>query len=125
MCIRDRVDGGTLILSVSNWDWQNPPANGILEKNYHTNEDFDLGPDTDCMDINSIIYCDGGLGTYMISNTEILSSEGMEDEPFGSITITENDPEAKTVSGTFDFLVVDFFTDEKTSFKGTFTSLNY
>ena len=123
--LRGEVDGGTLFITVSNWDWQNPPENGILVKNYHTNEDFDQGPDTQCMDDGTFTYCDGGLGTYQISNTEILFSEDLEDESFGSITITENDPEAKTVSGSFDFIVTDLFNENIITFKGTFSNLNY
>ena len=42
--IRGEVDGGTLFVSISNWDWQNPPANGVLEKSYDTDDTFDVGP---------------------------------------------------------------------------------
>lgn len=123
--LRGDVDGGTLILSIANWDWQNPPENGILEKTYDTNEDFEVGPNAQCMDINGGTYCDTGLGTYLVSNSTTYTSEGIEDESFGSITIIENDPSEKTVSGNFDFTVIEFFTEEKITFKGTFSNLKY
>jgi len=121
--LRANVDNGFLIVTISNWDWQNPPENGVLTKSYDTNVD-DIGPNTDCMMTSSFTFCDGGLGTYLINN-ETFISEGIDDEESGVITITANDATNRTVSGTFDFIVGNFITNENITLSGTFSNLRY
>lgn len=121
--LRCTVDGGTLILSVSHWDWQNPLVDGIVEKSYDTNTE-DEGPNTVCMEGDNVKFCDGGLATYLSGST-LFSSGFIEDEGPGIITILKNDNIEKTVSGSFDIIVLNFITEEKVIFKGTFKNLKY
>lgn len=123
--LRANVDGGNLIISASNWEWQNPPTDGIITKTYDTNEDFDNGPNIQCMDIDGNTFCDGGLGTYFLDSGVSYSTDELPDGSFGSITISQNDTDAKTVSGSFEFTVIELFTEEEIKFKGTFTNLEY
>ena len=122
--LRANVDGGTLVISVSNWDFQNPPEDGIITKTYDTNTDFE-GTHEVCKETANASFCDGGMGTYIIGGTNYIS-EGFNSQPEGEIIITENDPVALTVSGTFDFEVFDLFGQgDLIHFKGTFTDLKY
>ncbi|MEM9822806.1 MAG: hypothetical protein AAF985_17125, partial [Bacteroidota bacterium] len=100
--IRCNVDGGTLFISVSNWDFQNPPVDGILTKTYKTNEQDPSTTNSSCMDVGNFTLCDGALGTYTVGTTEIYTSEGFDIDEEGTITITGNDPSNKRVSGTFE-----------------------
>ncbi len=120
--MRATVDNGTLIISASNWDWQNPPVDGILSKIYDTN--VEIGDNAACMDSGGFTYCDGGLVTYL-DGANIYISEGIDDEGAGRITISEVDTENKRVSGSFDVTTIDLTTDEKITFTGTFENLNY
>ncbi|MEL6834712.1 MAG: hypothetical protein AAFP77_17075 [Bacteroidota bacterium] len=127
--LRCDVDGGQFILSVSNWDFQNPPEDGIVIKSYASNEDpFDLPANsvTECMDGGNFTFCDGALGTYIIDNV-IYSSEMSDDNFVSIITITENDDANRTVSGTFDIKVQSFGTNPASfiEFTGSFTDLEY
>lgn len=123
--IRCNVDGGTLIIAVSNWDFQNPPVDGIVQKVYGTNEDG-VGSNSVCMDSNGFTFCDGGLVTYLVG-TDSYVSESLEDPAEGTITITGNDATNKTVSGTFNVIVGKFgtLTPEEITFTGTFTDIPY
>jgi len=120
--LRAEVDGGTLFVSISNWDWQNPPEDGVLEKKYDTGDDE--GSNTECKETPNATYCDGGLGTYSIGSDIYMTGEEYSDSE-GIITISKNDPSNKTVSGSFDFTVEDFFGDSTITFKGTFENLVY
>ena len=126
--LRCQIDGGTFIISVANWDWQNPPENGVLEKIYDTNVDSDnnngIGPNAECMDDGSFTYCDSGLVTYLVG-TNTYFSDFLDDEPIGQIVIESNDAANKTVSGSFDVVVGDLLGTQKFTFKGTFSNLNY
>lgn len=118
--IRFEVDGGTLILSVSNWSWQNPPEDGIVSKTYVTNSNGNISSNTAC----SGGLCDGGLGTYSF-NGGAYYSEGITEEGEGQITISSNDTEKKEISGSVEIIVKNFALEEKVAFKGTFKNLPY
>ena len=121
--IRGQVDGGSLIITVFNWDWQNPPEDGIIEKSY----DLDSGendPNTDCFKDLGFTYCDGGLGTYFFSTQTFFTAFADDADP-AIITITKNDHENKTVSGSFEFTTRESASSRQFSFKGTFRNLQY
>lgn len=124
--LRGEVDGGFLVLSVSNWDWQNPTENGILLKSYDTNTDYIDNPGTHsvCEETPSFTMCDGALLTYIVGNDQWMS-ENMDPIYNGTITITQNDDANKTVSGNFDGTVKSFFGEEYIEFSGSFTNLTY
>lgn len=116
MDIRTTVNGGTLVLSFTNWEWQNPAAEGIVAKKYEN----DVSK-ASCKTINGDELCDEMLGTFIKGN-ETYSS-GMA-ETMGSITVTKIDATKKTVSGTYDFPVVNF-DDDTIMVSGTFTDQCY
>lgn len=124
--IRANVGNDMLIISASNWDFQNPPTDGILIKTYDTNTSGGIGPNQSCTQMSGITYCDGGLGTYTTGGAPMMS-QTLSNEPTGSIVITQNNTTDKTVSGTFDFKVKDFTqpTATPTHITGTFTDLPY
>ena len=122
--LRCDFDGGTFILSISNWEFQNPPENGVVEKSYNTNTE--MGPDTECETIDSITYCDEALVTYLIGQ-DVFISELNDLEDIGSITITNNDAADLEVSGTFDVLLRNFNSQDETyiEYTGSFTNVSY
>nr|WP_321245582.1 hypothetical protein [uncultured Psychroserpens sp.] len=103
--LRCDFDGGTLVLSISNWEFQNPPDEGVVEKSYNTNTD--MGPDTECETIDSITFCDEALVTYLIGN-DVYISELNDSDIIGDITIVSNNSQDKRITGTFDVLLRDF-----------------
>lgn len=122
--LRCDIDGGTFILSISNWEFQNPPADGVIVKSYNTNTE--MGPDTDCESINGTTYCDEALVTFLIGQ-EVFISELNDLEDIGDITITSNDASNLEVSGTFDVLLRNFNSqdEEYMTYTGTFTNVSY
>lgn len=123
--IRCTVDGGAFTLIVTNTHFQNPPDNGILEKTYDTNL---MGANSDCeMVTNNATFCDVGEANYSLDNVYYVSDFGIEPIE-GVITITENDNDNQTLSGTFDVVVSDFSTfdnPEEITFSGSFDNLSY
>ncbi|PKP21494.1 MAG: hypothetical protein CVU05_06640 [Bacteroidetes bacterium HGW-Bacteroidetes-21] len=119
MDIRGTFDSNkTLILSVSNWDWQNPPTNGVLVKKYDTQVS---GPNADCQTISGTMYCDGALGTYMFGSDYHMTIS----QDAGYIEITSCDPTSKKVSGNFYFLASDISETVFDTIQGTFTNQVY
>ncbi len=119
--IRGSFDNGKiLIVSVSNCDWQNPPANGVLVKLYDTRIG---GPNSACQDVGGYTYCDGALGTYMMtsSNYHMTFSEDIE----GSVTISACNTTDKKVSGSFSFITSDAAETVFDTIQGTFANQVY
>jgi len=119
--IRGSFDNGkTLIVSVSNCDWQNPPVNGVLVKLYDTRLG---GPNAECQDIDGTTYCDGALGTYMLTSSTYHMT--ISDEIEGSVTITSCNATEKKVSGSFSFITSDFGETVFDTIQGTFANQVY
>ena len=118
--IRGSFDSGKmLILSVSNWDWQNPPINGIVVKKYDTDI---MGVNTVCQDYSGVTYCDGALGTYILgSEYHMTFSETIP----GYIQISSCDAASKKVSGSFYFVTSDMSETVFDTIEGTFTNQVY
>jgi len=124
LVLRTSVDSGEFTLAIGNWEWQNPPSDGILEKVYDIEFATGIGPNTECQDQTNETYCDGSSGSYVINSEIFIAGTAFSNED-GVITITENDLAKKTVSGSFDFVVKNSFTDSAIVFKGTFENLVY
>jgi hypothetical protein len=125
--LRSDLEDGVFILSISNWDFQNPPQEGVIEKIYDTNVD-EAGPNTACQEINNINFCDEALISWSVGVTAFVSELGQGDDQIGNITITNNNPESKTVSGTFSAEIRDINAPENTPntvVSGIFTNLSY
>lgn len=118
-------------VAVSNWDFHNPPDNGILEGEYDATFDFgetdEENPLADCLaltgDNEGVTLCDGGLITYILGS-DVYSSvfDGNTD---ASITITACNPGSRTVSGTFTAKVGDFDGLQQYTITGTFKNVKY
>ncbi len=114
--IRTNVNGGTLVLTISNWDWQNPPTNGVVNKVYENELEKNS-----CKIVDGHELCDEMLGTFAVSNTEVYMT-GVELP--GNISISKVNTTNGTVSGTYNFTVEDF-NDKQMTFSGTFTDQCY
>lgn len=122
--IRCDVNGGNLIVSVGDWAWQNPPANGVLIKTYATSPIDTIHPPA-CTVINGSTICDEALGTFLITGTLENYMTSNEDD-FGTITITANNTADKTVSGSFNFHAYQLgSTTVYKNIQGTFTNVCY
>ena len=123
------LDTGTLTIELSNWEWQDLPAAGLIEKTYATNADGD-SPNVTCSTTNptccdvaearfqQIIDTINNIPIIIFQYTDLFSS----DEE-GSIIITENNMEQRTLSGTFDFKVEGF--GELIHFTGSFEDVSF
>lgn len=120
-----------LSVAVSNWDYQNPPDEGVLEKEYDTTFDVEETsedhPLSDCLvlsgDNEGVTLCDGGL-ISLISGSEMYTSV-FDGNTNGSITITSCNAAKHTISGTFQATVADFDGAQQFEIAGSFTNVKY
>lgn len=117
------IEDGIFRVNTQNWDWQNPPENGIVIKTYDAN--YSPGPNTDCNHEGNYTYCDIGKGFYIINNDLIYRTDHPENDVPGVIIISENDQQDKTVSGSFEFNTFSPEAGESIVFKGSFENLKY
>jgi hypothetical protein len=113
-----------LILNVSNWGYQNPPANGLLIKTYFSLFDDAGRAKATCLQKGITSYCDSNLITYLEGSTFYSSGFYTGDPYETTIKVTANDSAKKTISGEYDAKV------QSTSgtvliLKGKFTNVSY
>lgn len=119
-----------ITVSVSNWDFQTPPENGLLEKEYDATYDEEQGesnsPHIQCIDLTGanagVTICDGGIVTFT-QDSKLYTSIFTGNEN-GTITITKCDPEQKSISGSFA-VQVQYAIGQKLKLAGTFTNVKY
>lgn len=113
------VNDASLVLSVEVPGWQNPPDEGVLVATYDTNF-FAEGPNTSCMTVDGDYQCNEAVGSYFTDAGSFIADDG------GTITITENDTDDRTVSGTFSMTLISLFGGEgEFEASGTFDDLSY
>jgi hypothetical protein len=124
--LRANIGNDMFIITVQNWDVQNPPSDGIVVKNYDVNWIPNTPLYQTCIQGNLANLCDDGLGTYTSGGIDHMSFN-LPNEPLGIITISENNDADKTVSGTFDFKVQNLIQPSSTpiTFTGSFSDLPY
>jgi hypothetical protein len=109
-----------LILDISNWDFQKPPADGVITKTYYNV----LNPKSTCTQVSSATLCDGGLVTYLVGS-EFYSSVFYDGPAYEStIKVTSNDVAAKRISGDYD-VKVQSSTGSRLTLKGKFDNVTY
>lgn len=118
-----------LSIAVSNWDFQNPPENGVLEKTYDATFDYESGDDNglaNCLELTDenvgVFLCEGALITY-IGESDIFFS-AFDGNTQATVTITKCNTSKKTVSGSFMAKVQNFDEDEYT-ITGEFSDVKY
>jgi hypothetical protein len=106
-----------LSIAISNWDYQNPPDNGVLTKTYDATFDFETEEDNDlatCLeltgDYEGVFLCDGALVTY-IGDSDIYFS-AFDSNTEASVTVTVCSPSKRTISGSFTAKVQNFDSQE-------------
>jgi hypothetical protein len=116
------LEGSNLILiTVSNWDYQNPPADGVLVKTYYD----PTSPKSTCKVVGgSTALCDSETVNY--TNGQDFYSTIFYDGPAyeNTVKITSNDVGAKRISGEFD-VKVQFTSTEVKTLKGKFENVSY
>lgn len=118
-----------LSIAVSNWDFQNPPAEGVLTGEYDASFDMENtdtdNPLSDCLELTGenagVMLCDGALVT-LIKNDNVWFSayDGAAD---ATVTITKC--ANHTVSGTFSAKVADFDGADEQMITGSFSNVKY
>ena len=118
----------TLSVAVSNWDFQNPPANGVLTGEYDATWDFENteeeNPFANCLSLEGgVTLCDGGL-VSLISEGNFYTSvfDGPTD---ATITISKCDASKRTVSGSFTAKIAGFDGVHQYTVTGNFENLAY
>jgi hypothetical protein len=94
-----------LSIAVSNWDFQNPPDNGILTGDYDAAWDYknsgEENPRANCLPLEGgLTLCDGGLVTMHFENDTYSSV--FNGNTAATIIISKCDPRRRTVSGKFN-----------------------
>jgi hypothetical protein len=117
-----------LSVAVANWDFQNPPANGILTGEYDATFDFENtdnpDPQTDCLTLEGgVALCPGGLVSYFDETNFYFSAFG--DEPEGTVTITACNTSSRTLSGTFSAKVTSVDENSELLITGSFQNVKY
>jgi len=117
-------------VTISNWDFQNPPEEGVLEGDYDVTwdmEDTEENPLADCLqltgDHEEVTLCDGGLVT-LISGTDLYFSV-FDGNTEGSITITNCNADKHTVSGNFSAKVGSLDGLQQFTVTGSFSNVKY
>ncbi len=106
-----------LILSISNWDFQKPPADGLLVKTYYN-------PTNAKATCAQNIGCDSGIVTYLVG-TNLYSSLVYSGPAYEStIKVTANDATSKKISGEYD-VKVQASSTEVLTLKGKFDNVSY
>jgi hypothetical protein len=123
--IRTQAHEGTFIFSIINWQWQNPPERGVLEKSYSTLGSNAL--DAECDSVSGRYLCDGARVTFIPDSNASYLFETTENFYTGFVEISECDVFNKTISGSFDAKLIRFFgiSNDTLTVKGTFTDLCY
>lgn len=121
LMITGQVNGNPLTVSVRNWDFQNPPKNGILAKDYFNIFQVPNFENSECVNVNeNIVLCEGGLITYTVGNEIFFSAFDEEVDAF--ITITKCSD--KKISGEFKVKLVSP-QDNELDISGTFSDVSY
>lgn len=111
------------VIQVNNWDFQNPPANGLIKKKYF-NITGDGIEDADCIESQGSTLCDGAMITYVPSggSNEFYMS-AFSDALDGFVEVTASN--GKRVSGTFDLVITEASSEESIRATGTFNNVRY
>lgn len=118
----------TITIGISNWDFQNPPENGILEAEYDATFDIEAmdqaNPNGDCLALDGsnagITLCSGGVITYTLQGDVYTSIFDGNTE--ATITITKCTK--KKISGSFTANLENVNGDNLTV-SGTFKNVKY
>jgi hypothetical protein len=116
------LEGSNLILiTISNWGYQNPPADGVLVKIYYD----PTSPKSTCKSIDGITQlCDSGTVNY-VSGQDFYSTIAYDGPAYeNTVKITSNDVGAKKISGEFD-VKVQFTSAQVKTLKGKFENVPY
>jgi len=117
-----------ITIGVSNWDFQNPPKDGIIEGEYDATFDSEqmngTNPNGECLELTGpnagVTLCDGGLITYT-SQGELYTSI-FDGNTSASITITKCTK--RKISGSFTATLEDF-SGKQLTVSGTFKNVKY
>jgi hypothetical protein len=119
-----------LSVAVSNWDFQNPPDNGILTGEYDATLDEDNtvdNPLAECLPLtgeNEGVYlCAVGL-ISVVSGQDLYFSV-FDGDAEAMIVITSCDPGKRTVSGTFQGKIGTLDGETIKTISGSFTNVKY
>ena len=127
--ITNWISGVKLYISITNYNWQNPPEEGILVKSYNSNvngsSEFNVcgeGQLDDECDKAFLRYSSNSGYPFIESNI----TNGDVFEP-GVVEITYCDTINKVISGTFDATLTPTFFEsgDTTHFSGSFENLPY
>lgn len=124
-----RIDGmigeNAISVDISNWDFQEPPDNAILVKDYYnvfTEDELEVGEKTEtCMKTSGTTrVCEGTLLKYLTGD-KTFSSHSSE-----AVIISLTKCDGKRVSGTFNITLINIH-DEAETFvlSGSLTDLRY
>ena len=121
LLIAANVGGSQITLTVSNWDWQNPPTDAVLAKDYSVIFGEETLETSECLELEgSVFLCDGALITYSTETDTFFSAFIEEYDGF----IRVKSCSGKKISGEFD-VQAEGGNQDIITMKGTFTNVPY
>lgn len=122
--IRTTIDEAPFLLNIVNWNWQQPPFNGILPKRYDANTQGNTGSNTSCQAVGSSLLCDSASGSYEIDSVSYFT-QSFDGASAGTITITEVNGGQQTISGAFEITMQAEGRPDRLTFSGGFNRIPY
>lgn len=117
-------NGDYLSIQVTNWDFQNPPTNGLVVKKYYNLFGGEEGIESaDCLEVGDVTLCDAGVVTFIPDAEDEIYTSAFDEDVEGVIEITAS--KGKKVSGTFDVILTGFSNETDIHAKGTFKNVGY
>lgn len=123
--IAGMIDDDSISIFISNWDFQEPPDNALLVKDYYNiffYDELEVGEKTEtCMktSVNSMA-CEGTEVKYLRGD-KLFSSNSSE-----AVVISLTKCDGKRVSGTFDITLINPYDEaDKLVINGSLTDLRY
>lgn len=119
------IDEDTVGIDISNWDFQEPPDNAVLVKDYYNifiDGEMEVGEQTEtCLQTSSNSrVCQGSLISYLTGD-KLFSSYSGE-----TVIISLTKCDGKRVSGTFDITLTNPYNEaDKLVLNGSLKDLQY
>lgn len=127
LSISAMVEGETVTVLVSNWDFQKPPAKAIFVKDYYNvylDEVLEVGEETEtCMKVSDNQTVCEGVSISYTQGDKTFTSFSLEDD---TVILSVKKCDGARISGTFDITLTnphDIL--DITVIQGTFTNLPY
>jgi hypothetical protein len=122
LLVMGQIGEDQVTVTVSNWDFQNPPENGVLAKSYSSAFDEEMLEEADCLELEGdVTLCEGVLITYTTNGDTFFSA--FSDTYNGTVEITKCSD--NKISGKFDLKAKSLSDETEVTLQGNFSNIKY